>query len=592
VSSLPPGPPPSSPPPSFPPPSTPPPSTPPPSGPPPGAETLEYGAGGPIPPQPRPRSGGGGKRRWFLVAGGVVGLSALGAAAFGAWWYVSTGPQPAQALPAGTLAYASLDLDPSGAQKVDALRTLRELPAVDDEFDLSGDLGDIDVTRVLVERILAEVPCDVTYDADVESWLGDRAAVAAVDTGGEEPSPVFVVQVSDPDAAVEGFDELAACGSESDPEIGRDIVDDEWLVVAETPEIVADVVDETADGSLADDETYREWTDAAGDPGIVSLYAAPAAGEFLAENVEDLFFGASDFATTDELVMPGDELGDGSTLTQPPVSDEVTDEMTKALEDFEGMAMTLRFDDGAMEVEVAAGAGAVADDLPEGRGAEALETLPDDTAAALGLGFGEGWFDQMLASVAASLGEDEETLIADLEAASGLSLPEDAETLAGESLVLAIGQGFDLDAVFESEDGSDIPLAVKILGDPEGVEDVLGKVRTRLVEEGAPEELLGSGSEGDATAIGPSEDYRNEVLGDGGLGDSEVYQSVVPDQDGAAGVLFVDLDAVTELIGGAGAMGDEDEVLRNLDPLRALGVSSWLDDDGTSHALLRISTDD
>lgn len=590
---------------------------PPPSGPPPGAETLEYGGGGPIPPSRGPRTKGG-RRKWFLLAGGVVGIGAIGAAAFGAWWYVATGPQPAEALPAGTLAYASIDLDPSGQQKLDALGTLRKLPVIDEEFDLGGDLGDIDIKQVLAERILADAPCELDYEADVASWLGDRGAVAAVETGEGEPTPVFVLQVSDPDAAVDGFGELAACGNEGDPEIGTEIVGDDWLLIAETPELAAEVAEATADGSLADDETFRTWTDAAGDPGVVSLYAAPAAGAFLAENFEDLFgpmnvlpgisgedvpglMTPEDFEnlTPEELEGIEEYFGTGAgadpavaRTTSDELTDDMTGELTKAFEDFEGMAVTIRFGDGAMEVEAAAGAGTVDDQLPQGRGSEALESLPEDTAAALGFGFGEGWFDQVLTSVASSLGENPDTLVSDLESLSGLSLPEDAETLAGEAIVLAIGGDFDLGTVEESQDGSDIPVALKVLGDPDAISGVLDKIRPQLVEQGAPEELLASSSEGDATAVGPSEDYREQVLGDGGLGDSDRYRDVVPDDGDAAGVLFLDLDAIVDLVDDAGGMGDDDEVRRNLEPLRALGMSAWLDDDGTSHTRLRISTDD
>ena len=39
------------------------------------------------------------------------------------------------------------------------------------------------------------------YEDDIEPWLGDRAAIAAVDTGGEQPDVAFVVQVKDDDAA-------------------------------------------------------------------------------------------------------------------------------------------------------------------------------------------------------------------------------------------------------------------------------------------------------------------------------------------------------------------------------------------------------
>ena len=59
------------------------------------------------------------------------------------------------------------------------------------------------------------------------------------------------------------------------------------------------------------------------------------------------------------------------------------DEMTKALEDFKGMAATLRFDDGALEVEAAGAAGDVEMAiLSTDRGDDVVATLPEDTAAA------------------------------------------------------------------------------------------------------------------------------------------------------------------------------------------------------------------
>ena len=60
---------------------------------------------------------------------------------------------------------------------------------------------------------------------------------------------------------------------------------------------------------------------------------------------------------------------------------------------------------------------------------------------------------------------------------SGLDLPADAETLAGDSAALALGSDFDPDAFSSSDDGSDIPIAVKIKGDPDEIEKVLDKLR-------------------------------------------------------------------------------------------------------------------
>ena len=56
-----------------------------------------------------------------LIGGAIVGVLAFGTAAFAGYsWLTSTGPQPAEALPASTIGYVSLDLDPSGNQKIAA----------------------------------------------------------------------------------------------------------------------------------------------------------------------------------------------------------------------------------------------------------------------------------------------------------------------------------------------------------------------------------------------------------------------------------------------------------------------------------------
>ncbi len=89
-------------------------------------------------------------------------------------------------------------------------------------------------------------------------------------------------------------------------------------------------------------------------------------------------------------------------------------------------------------------------------------------------------------------------------------------------------------------------------------------------------------------AIGPNPDYRGQLLEDGGLGDSDVYQNVVRESGDANAILFVNFDAgdwLTSL-----AEGDQ-EMADNLEPLQGLGFSSWSDDD-TSHAVFRLTTND
>ena len=66
-------------------------------------------------------------------------------------------------------------------------------------------------------------------------------------------------------------------------------------------------------------------------------------------------------------------------------------------------------------------------------------------------------------------------------------------------------------------------------------------------------------------------DYRQSLAGDGGLGDSEVFQDVVPEADRAGSVLFVDFDAGDWLTGLARATR---RLQDNLEPLAALGISA------------------
>ncbi len=141
---------------------------------------LQSGHGGPVGPQPR--SGRGGRRKGLVIGGALVGFGALatgGVFAYSA--YFASGPQPAEALPADTVGYLSVDLDPSGQQKLEALKTLRKFPA----FKENAGLGtDDDLREKLFDSIQGDGVCpEVDYADDIEPWLGDRMAVAAVDLG-------------------------------------------------------------------------------------------------------------------------------------------------------------------------------------------------------------------------------------------------------------------------------------------------------------------------------------------------------------------------------------------------------------------------
>ena len=88
--------------------------------------------------------------------------------------------------------------------------------------------------------------------------------------------------------------------------------------------------------------------------------------------------------------------------------------------------------------------------------------------------------------------------------------------------------------------------------------------------------------------IGPNGDYRAEVLKDGGLGDNDVFKDVVRESDRASSILFVNVNEFEDAI--KDAAGDDDEIVENIEPISGFGITSWIDD-GTAHAVVRLTTD-
>jgi hypothetical protein len=544
-----------------------PPTGPPPSGPP---EILEQGGGGPMTPGPPPQRSGGGRRKGLII-GGVVGLVAVGAAAVGAYtWLTATGPQPAEALPDDTLGYVSIDLDPSGSQKIAALKTLEKFPAAEKWLDDEGIGSGDDIRKFIFGKIQEEEGAcgGLDFEDDIKPWLGDRFAVAAIDRGGDEtPAPVGVVQVKDAEEAQDRVEQVIEdCGG--NPDEGGLAISGDWLIIAETDDLAEGVADGAAESSLADDDEFQKWTEAAGDPGILTAYASPDAGKVLAEELG----------------------GFGGALTGGDITDLATDH-TRMFEDLGGLAVTVRFDDGSLEVELAgdtaaAGLGSL---TSSDAGAEVISTLPEDTAAAFGVGFEPGWFGDLLDYVVTTsgTGANIDELLAQAEEELDLSLPEDAESLFGESAALAVGSDFDPEVFFNSASGpSELPIGVKIRGDTDAIEEVLDKVR---VTAPSPEEaeIFSSDADDDYVVIGPSTDYLSELLGDGELGDSDTFQDVVREDDPST-IFFVNFDAGDDWL--ANLAGDDSGIRDNLDPLAGLGITGW-GDGGVGHAVLRVTTD-
>ena len=544
-------------------------------------ELLEQGGGRPLDREPPSR-----RRRVLVPVLAGLGLAAVGGAAFGAWWFLDDGAQAAEALPASSIGYVGLTLDPSGSQKLEALRTLEKFPWVAEELGLDGDLGDVDLRETLAQALLEEADCEgLSYADDLEPWLGDRIGLAAVALGDGTPQPLFALEVRDGDAAMEGMAAVTECAGEQDSTAYA--VDGDWMLVAETEENLQRAQELVEDeGTLADDEDFQRWSGEL-DTGLVTLYAAPGAGALVVDHWGEVM---------------GFDPGLGAP-SEPPA------EVVEAAEEFEGGIAQIRFDDGGLELELAGSMGeSELLTALDGDAGALTEALPADTALVYAYGLGEGWttwFAELIESDPTAGLEPGDVELA-LQQTAGLDLA-DIEAATGEAIALAVGADADADALFRGDLGS-VPAALVMDGEEQAVQALADALGPFL---GPDAELLGVSGGDEVVAVGPSAAWRDRVAEGGDLGDSERFRDVVPDNAGLVSVVYADVDVVAEVVidfvealeaafsagfgelPGAGSPqdgGETEQIRENLEPLAALGSSSWIEDDGTLRGLLRIST--
>ena len=542
------------------------------------------------------------RKRLIALGAVVAGGAVIAGGAWAATSFFATGSQPAEALPDSTVAYFSVDLDPGGGQKIEAIKTLRKFPGFTDKINLQTD---DDLRERLFEEITKSGECEgLDYAADVEPWLGSRAAVAAVDLGEDQPAPVGVIQVTDAGKAEDGVTKLVdTCGGTADGsgDVGGWVVDGDWMVLAETKEIAQQVVDAAAGSTLADDASYDQWTGEAGADGFMSFYVAKAAAQYLddAAGMGSMFGGPL-------ASMPGVGVVDGQSCTLAPdgmqectdiqgsngplgSSGEVPPELQQMINDFDGAAATVRFNDGSVEVEYAMSnyQKDMTKYLDSKEGVDLVAGLPDDTVAALGFSVKEGWAQAVLDYVKSTAPDQSDTIdeqLAQFESETGLAFPEDVETLLGEGVTVSLGSGIDPDAIANGGPG-EVPAGIRIKGDADEIQAVLDKIAAQAGPDVAPYLEVTKGADGVAV-LALQDGYRTALEGGGDLGGTDDYSAVIADD--AQSVIFVNFDADDDWL--VRATKDMPEVSTNVAPLSAFGISAWVDDD-VIHGLVTLTTD-
>lgn len=517
------------------------------------------------------------RRRRVLVATTVVAVAAVvGLGGWAAASLMSTGSKPAEAVPANAVGFWSIDLDPSAAQKVEAVRLLGKFPALREELELADR---DDLRRWAFARATQGGSCpDLDYDTDVAPWIGERVAVAAVPSGPDagSPVPVLAVQVTDAAAAVPAIERLAACGGV--PGVGVEVVGD-YALVSDSEQHADAVARSVENGNLAEDPDFRKWMKRVGDPGIMSVYVAPGAMAYLSDVQEQMADRLAERGTLDH----GWAAGPGVPAPDMAAVRRHTERLSG---DFEGMAAVVRVADGALEIEAAGESTPrqlVATDDRSG-----VTDLPAGTAVALGVSLSDGWATAALELMRELAGPDGagSAWLRDAEALTGLRLPEDLQRLLGEGFAVAIDA--DLDPSAAAEDPP--PVGLRVSGDPADVTDVVDRLRSRF---GPMTDVLALEQGDGVAALGLDAEYVSELAGTGTLGSQDAFRDVVPRTELPGLTLYVDLDAVERwATDGALPGGPADpSTLANLEPLAALGLSSWVEADGSERSLLRLTTD-
>lgn len=490
-----------------------------------------------------------------LVA--VVILAILG----GGGWLVyakvittdsTTDVLPATVLPASTVAFVTVDANPSLSQKVDLLKVLGKFPALKSKVTIGAQ---DDPRKWVIEQILKSTCPSLSFAKDFAPWVGDHVALGAVDVGATSPAPVAALQARDGGAAISALKKMTACAKSKDFIFATS---GGYVVASDSRAHLDKILTAAKTAPLSADATYRTWAGRFDADGIVRFYVAPSAVELLAKAV-----------------------GSG----QP----QVAQQFKKALGSFRGMVGYLGATNDGLEFKMAIGSKALSSGTAT-LGTE-IANLPADTALALGFGVAPSWSKKLSSSFLAGFGQGlsagGRTLPSTAQFESmvkqytGLSVPGDLATLLGKAVVLSVGGTAPADLA-GLQSPFQLPIGLKIDGDPAKIRAVVAKIEAKV---GGTLEHLGftSRTRGSDYIVATNATYAQALAGSGSLGTDPTFLAAVANPDRAQGIFFLRFDsawrtAIIKLLARTG-MPDERQVLANTAPLSALGVSQWTDGD-------------
>lgn len=541
------------------------------------------------PESPEPAAGGDtnakpsrGPRRAVILS--LVGIGAVALIGGGAWAAFSQlsggGSQPHDVLPADTVAYARIDLDPSASQKIELVRLANRVPDFAKEVGITDE--DVDLRKLILEEAAGDC---VDYEDDVEPWLGERVGIGAGPDIAETGEDVRIaVQVTDEDAARDGIESLFKCGGGS-TDYGLAFTDG-YAILTPTQKSADDAVKAAEEESLADTDRFTEDFDALGEEGIVS--------------------GWADYEALAESAAGDAGLGD---------IEAVTDQVSSVAFAVSASSRSLNFDavassgDNEFDLPEVRGLGALPEDTLMGvsfaGGGQAVDENWDEIKAALdelaGLGssfnspdpYGldsglDSEFDSDLESEFNSdiseldidpgygpTGSPTDDAIEQLEQQFDLTLPDDLVTFLGDALTLYVGSEGLEDAI-AAQDPTGIPAGLVMEGDVDKASDLADHLVSIFSQQAGLQLATTAGDE--AVSIATNDDVAEALVEDGGLADTEAYKSVI-DGDAQIGGVFVNIEALLAALEDTDPSltdSEEFEIAKNFE---AIGAAGWVDGD-------------
>ena len=496
---------------------------------------------------------------WWLV-GGVVALVAvlIGGISYGAASLTGGGgAQPEDALPAGAVAFAKVDLDPAAGQKIDAIRFLRKFPSVRGHLAQNADLR-----KVLFDAVAGDAGWNkVNFAHDVEPWLGQRVGVAAysptafahgASAGGMQSATVVVaLQVGDDGKARVGLDRLIAASP--GPSKPGYVVKDGYALLAQSKPLAMAAADAVAKGTMAKSATFA--SDIKGlDNGIMTFWVDGAAASSLG-SVANLY----------GLGVPRVTGAQGSALSHAR------------------LVSSLRFD-GPDVLEIAGRVKGSPQIAGPNVAVKGFADLPATTVAAIGVAGGDGVVDGAWKSLRKQVDTSPtardafEAAMGQAESQYGLSLPDDIKLLLGSNLVLALdGTGLDQ---------ANIQVGARVTTrDPKRADALIGRLMRQLPAAalGSPTVVHRVTADGYVLASsGAQADRLTRTSAGKRLGDLDAFRRALPDVNGARFALWLDVHSlVTPMLGPAGDMPD-------LKPIAGLGITATSDGSGNGSFRARL----